>query len=314
MTKTVFIDGESGTTGLQVRERLARHQQIDVVSIDPALKRDSDEKRRLMRGVDVTVLCLPDTAAKEAAALAQEVGCRVLDASSAHRTAEGWVFGLPELDNKQRDAIASAQCVANPGCYATGAILMLAPLVSAGVLSADDVYAINAVSGYSGGGKQLIERFESGDSPNPAVACYGLNFQHKHVREIQALSGLVKEPIFIPSVGDYRQGMLVSIPLQDVDAQKLDRLQSVLEGAYERESFVSVKPFNTLDEDTAPYLTPHGLEGSNEAELHLFGADDGTRGLLVAKLDNLGKGASGAAVQNLNLMLGLEESLGVDIR
>ncbi|WP_111413660.1 N-acetyl-gamma-glutamyl-phosphate reductase [Billgrantia lactosivorans] len=312
--KSVFIDGESGTTGLQVRERLARHPQIEVVSIDPELKRDANEKRRLMREVDVAVLCLPDAAAKEAAALAQEVGCRVLDASSAHRTAEGWVFGLPELNDQQRVAIARAQCVANPGCYATGAILMLAPLVSAGVLSADDIYAINAVSGYSGGGKKLIERYESGESQNPAVAAYGLNFQHKHVREIQVLSGLHHAPIFIPSVGDYRQGMLVSIPLQEVSGRQLDRLQGTLETSYRAEDFVKLQDFNKVDPDTAPFLTPHGLDGSNEVHIHLFGSEDGSRGLLVAKLDNLGKGASGAAVQNLNLMLGLDEFLGVDIR
>ncbi|MGR2739164.1 N-acetyl-gamma-glutamyl-phosphate reductase [Billgrantia sp. Q4P2] len=312
--KSVFIDGESGTTGLQVRERLARHPQIEVVSIDPKLKRDVNEKRRLMREVDVAVLCLPDAAAKEAAALAQEVGCRVLDASSAHRTAEGWVFGLPELNDRQRVAIAGAQCVANPGCYATGAILMLAPLVSAGVLSADDIYAINAVSGYSGGGKQLIERYESGESQNPAVAAYGLDFQHKHVREIQVLSGLAHAPIFIPSVGDYRQGMLVSIPLQEVSGRQLDRLQDTFEASYRAEDFVKLQAFNKVDPDTAPFLTPHGLDGSNEVHIHLFGSEDGSRGLLVAKLDNLGKGASGAAVQNLNLMLGLDESLGVDIR
>ncbi|MBA2779110.1 N-acetyl-gamma-glutamyl-phosphate reductase [Billgrantia kenyensis] len=312
--KSVFIDGESGTTGLQVRERLARHPQIEVVSIDPELKRDANEKRRLMREVDVAVLCLPDAAAKEAAALAQEAGCRVLDASSAHRTAEGWVFGLPELNDRQRVAIAGAQCVANPGCYATGAILMLAPLVSAGVLSADDIYAINAVSGYSGGGKQLIERYESGESQNPAVAAYGLDFQHKHVREIQVLSGLAHAPIFIPSVGDYRQGMLVSIPLQEVSGRQLDRLLDTFEAYYRAEDFVKLQAFNTVDPDTAPFLTPHGLDGSNEVHIHLFGSEDGSRGLLVAKLDNLGKGASGAAVQNLNLMLGLDESLGVDIR
>ncbi|TDO12677.1 N-acetyl-gamma-glutamyl-phosphate reductase [Halomonas ventosae] len=312
--KSVFIDGESGTTGLQVRERLAIHPQIKVVSIDPKLKRDANEKRRLMREVDVAVLCLPDAAAKEAAALAQDVGCRVLDASSAHRTAEGWVFGLPELSDQQRAAIAGAQCVANPGCYATGAILMLAPLVSAGVLSGDDVYAINAVSGYSGGGKQLIERYESGEFQSPAVAAYGLDFQHKHVREIQVLSGLAHAPIFIPSVGAYRQGMLVSIPLQEVSGEKLDCLQGTLEASYRAEDFIKLQTFNKIDPDTAPFLTPHGLDGSNEVHIHLFGSEDGSRGLLVAKLDNLGKGASGAAVQNLNLMLGLDESLGVDIR
>lgn len=311
--KSVFIDGESGTTGLQVRERLARHPQIEVVSIGPELKRDAKEKYRLMREVDVAVLCLPDAAAKESAALAQSVDCRVLDASSAHRTAEGWVFGLPELNEQQRAAIVDAQCVANAGCYASGAILMLAPLVSAGALPPDAVYAINAISGYSGGGKPLIENYESEITQNPAVAAYGLDFQHKHIREIQVLSGLAHAPIFIPSIGNYRQGMLVSIPLPQVNEEQLVLMPDALEQAYHSEDFVIVQPFNKTDPETAPFLTPHGLDGSNEVHLHLFGSEDGTRGLLMAKLDNLGKGASGAAVQNLNLMLGLEESLGVEL-
>ncbi|MDN3526568.1 hypothetical protein QWY79_14955 [Halomonas sabkhae] len=190
---------------------------------------------------------------------------------------------------------------------------MLAPLVSAGVLPSDAVYAINAISGYSGGGKSLIEHYESQVAQNPAVAAYGMDFQHKHIREIQVVSGLIHAPIFIPSVGNYRQGMLVSIPLPQVSEEQLMLMQNALEKAYHSEDFVLVKAFNKLDPETAPFLTPHGLDGSNKVHIHLFGSVDGNRGLLMAKLDNLGKGASGAAVQNLNLMLGLDESLGVEL-
>ena len=301
--KKIFIDGESGTTGLQVRERLANHPEIEIVSIDPAVKRDPEAKKQLMREVDVTVLCLPDDASKEAAKLAQEVGCRVLDASSAHRIADGWVYGLPEIAADQREKIAKADLVSNPGCYATGAIVLLQPLVKAGLLSADGHYSINAVSGYSGGGKNMIEQYET-QSDVPVFASYGLNFGHKHLPEIEKWSGLNNKPIFIPSVGSYAQGMLVSIPVH----QSGEALHTALTKAYEGQSFVQVQPYNEIDPDTAPFITPHDMAGRNEVKVYVFGSSEREQSLLIAKLDNLGKGASGAAVQNLNLMLGLEES------
>ncbi|UUD63494.1 N-acetyl-gamma-glutamyl-phosphate reductase [Pseudomonas seleniipraecipitans] len=300
----IFIDGQAGTTGLQIRQRLANHPQIDVVTIDHDKRRDADAKLALMRSVDVTVLCLPDDAAKETALQAREVGCRVLDASSAHRTASDWVFGMAELAKGQREAIAKAAAVSNPGCYATGAILLLRPLIEAGLLGANRELCINAISGYTGGGTKMVERYQQDDAP--VYAAYGLGFDHKHIPEIQHWSGLQARPIFQPAVGSYDQGMLVMIPLQDSDGVEL---QKALSAYYQGEQFVQVLPYNEIPADTAPFITPHGLNGSNRAELQVYGASSGKQALLVAKLDNLGKGASGAAVQNLNIMLGLDEGL-----
>ncbi|TBU94769.1 N-acetyl-gamma-glutamyl-phosphate reductase [Phytopseudomonas dryadis] len=300
----IFIDGQAGTTGLQIRQRLASHPQIEVVTIDHDKRRDQDAKRELMSSVDVTVLCLPDDAARETATQARAAGCRVLDASSAHRTADGWVFGLAELARGQREAIASASAVSNPGCYATGAILLLRPLIAAGLLSADRDLSINAVSGYTGGGTKMVERYQQDDAP--VYAAYGLGFDHKHIPEIQHWSGLQARPIFQPAVGSYDQGMLVMIPLQGSNGAAL---QQALSDYYQGEQFVQVLPYNEIPADSAPFVTPHGLNGSNRAELQVYGSASGQQALLVAKLDNLGKGASGAAVQNLNIMLGLEEGL-----
>lgn len=305
----IFIDGESGTTGLQIRARLRNHPHIEVVSIDHEKRRDIDAKRRLMQSVDVTVLCLPDDAAKESAALAIDAGCRVLDASSAHRTAAGWVFGMPELCPGQRDAMRDAAQVSNPGCYATGAILLLRPLIDDGLLDADVAYPITAVSGYTGGGTKLIDKYEAASAQPPSFAAYGLDFSHKHIPEIQTWSRLAARPFFLPSVGNYRQGMLVFIQVAHERDDRSTQFQHALERRYKGERFVEVCPYNEIDPDTAPYLTPHSMEGSNSVRLNVFGAKDGSKSLLVAKLDNLGKGASGAAVQNLNVMLGLDEGI-----
>jgi len=310
--KKIFIDGETGTTGLQVRQRLQGHPGIEVLGIDPADKRDPEAKRRLMQAADVSVLCLPDDAARESCVLAADTGCRVLDASTAHRTADGWVYGLPEMSADQRSAIGNAQRVSNPGCYPTGVILLLRPLLTTGLLSPSGFYAINAISGYSGGGKGLIERYESDDGA-PRFAAYGLDFSHKHLPEIQRWSGLDRQPVFIPSVGHYAQGMLIFIPVRTSEGISVAQLHDQLMRTYLAEAFVKVQPFNEITEDTAPFITPHGLDNSNRVELSVFGSPDQRSGLLVAKLDNLGKGASGAAVQNLNLMLGFPEHLGVDL-
>ena len=310
--KKVFIDGETGTTGLQVRDRLVNHPHISIISIDPAKKRDVEEKRRLMKEADVTVLCLPDAAAKDSVVLAKEEGCRILDASSVHRVADGWVYGLPELDITQRAKIKDAQFVSNPGCYPTGAILLLKPLIEAGLLSGSDDYSINAISGYSGGGNALIDRYENTQDA-PAFGAYGLTFNHKHLPEIKTWSGLDKAPIFVPSVGSFSQGMLTFLPIQLKGETTMAQLQTKLAEIYANDTFVTVNDFNAVVDHSAPFLTPHGLENTNQVELSVLSSPDNTSGVLAAKLDNLGKGASGAAVQNLNIMLGFDESTAVNL-
>lgn len=303
----VFIDGQAGTTGLQIQQRLARHPQIELLSIDEAQRKDAAARQALMKQADVSILCLPDAAAREAVALADEVGARVLDASSAHRVEAGWVYGLPELATDQREKIRAASHVSNPGCYATGAIALLAPLTQSGLLKADRPLAINAVSGYSGGGKAMIEKYQQAGT---GFAAYGLGFDHKHLKEIQAWSGLSSRPIFQPSVGNYAQGMLVFIPLDDVDGEALHQ---ALADFYHGQRFIHVTALNSLDADTAPYLLPEALNNTNNMELFVFCHAQQRQSILVARLDNLGKGASGAAVQNLNLMLGLPEETCVDL-
>lgn len=308
MTARIFIDGEAGTTGLVIRDMLKDREDVTVVSIDPALRKDEKAKAELMASVDLVVLCLPDDAAKQSAALVASLGeraPRLLDASTAHRVAPDWVFGFPELDEKQSELIRQAPRVANPGCYATGAIALLRPLTDRGLIPADFPITINAVSGYSGGGKSMIEAYEARTAPD--FELYALGLEHKHLPEIQRYSGLSRRPIFVPSVADFRQGMLVSIPLHlDVLPGKVsgEALERALSEHYSGGEYVSVVPLAALNGEGGK-LEAQALNDSNRMELRVYSNSARGHAVLVARLDNLGKGASGAAVQNLELMLGL---------
>lgn len=302
----VFIDGEAGTTGLTLRRRLAEVREIVLESLPEATRKDPRERQRTMAKVDLVALCLPDAAAREAVALADELGPKapkILDASSAHRVDPAWVYGFPEIAPGQAERIAKASRVSNPGCYPTGAIALLRPLVDAGLIPADQPLAISATSGYSGGGKSMIGTHET--TGGPAFELYALGLAHKHVPELQRYAGLSRRPIFLPAVGHYRQGMLVAIPLH-LDClpgkPRAADLAAALVRHYEGASHVRVLP--------APEggrLEPEALNGTDVLELRVVANEAEHQAVLLARLDNLGKGAAGGAVQNILLMLGLAE-------
>ncbi|GBQ07362.1 N-acetyl-gamma-glutamyl-phosphate reductase [Saccharibacter floricola] len=302
MTTRIFIDGEAGTTGLGIRRRLEElpsNYGFELLSIDPALRKEADARRAMMEQADITVLCLPDDAAREAVAIGQETRTRFLDASTAHRVDPAWVYGLPELNEQHSQKIAQARFVSNPGCYATGAIALLHPLVDAGLIPMDHPVSINAVSGYSGGGRKMVEDHER--EGGPAFMLYGLSLNHKHLPEITHYSGLARHPLFVPSVGHFPQGMIVSIPLHLVTLPGCplpEELHDALSKAYAGAKTIRVC-------ESEPSLLADTLAGRDDMELRVHG--QGGHAVLTARLDNLGKGASGAAVRNLLLMSGEEK-------
>ncbi len=315
MAPKVFIDGEAGTTGLQIRERLEGRRDITLVSIDSARRKDPAARKEVLNSVDAVLLCLPDDAAREAVALIENKHVKVIDASTAHRTAPDWTYGFPEISRERAHEIARSSRVSNPGCYPTGVIALLRPLIAAGLLPQDHPISIHAISGYSGGGKALIAAFE--DESDAAYTraphrIYATALEHKHVPEIMAECGLSARPIFMPSYGRYRQGMLVEIPLHLAllgGSPGLEDVHAILRDAYAGARFVEVA---SMEEARAVQtLDPEGLNGTNRLKLFVFGSERHKQARLVALLDNLGKGASGAAVQNLNLMLCLDEGAGL---
>lgn len=307
MSASVFIDGAAGTTGLEILDRLSGRREFSLIMLDDAQRKSADARRDAFHAADFAILCLPDEAATEAVALAEGANVRIIDASSAHRVTPGWTYGFPEIVG--RNAVASAGRITNPGCYPSGFIALIAPLVRAKMLPSEWGYTVNAVSGYSGGGKALIARFE--DDTDIAFRTYGLGLEHKHVPEMREYAGLTVDPLFSPSVVPAMRGMIVEVPLQlhcMPTAREPDALRDCLANFYAGSPLVTVHA-----ETPGELLLRRSMLPSDRLDLHVFGSKDGSQTRLVAMLDNLGKGASGAAVQNLNLMAGLEETAGLSL-
>jgi N-acetyl-gamma-glutamyl-phosphate reductase len=309
MVAKIFIDGEAGTTGLQIRERLAGRRDLEVLSIAADRRKDQDERKRLLNAADVAILCLPDDAAKQSVALIENDSTRVIDASTAFRVDPDWAYGFAEMDRAQSGRIAAARFVANPGCWPQGLIAGVRPLIEAGLLPAQMRLSYNGISGYSGGGKAMIAEYEAAGASASHFMPYGLTFNHKHVPEMTLYTGLAQAPLFVPTVGDFAQGMTTFVPLQLGDLDRVptgQQLHAALADHFAAipQSFVAVAPF-APETGKTPALDPQAHNGSNRLSLHVFANDARAQAVIVAVYDNLGKGASGAAVQNLNLMLGV---------
>lgn len=305
MKPKIYIDGKDGTTGLQIYDRLAARSDIDLLLIDEAKRKDNAERAKLMNAADIVFLCLPDAAAIEAVTLVTNPGTRIIDASTAHRTAEGWVYGFAELKPGQRAAIQSAKRVANPGCHATGFISIAAPLVQSGVLPADAKLTCFSLTGYSGGGKKMIAEYETNKTePLYSPRIYGLNLAHKHLPEMQKLSGLTVAPVFLPVVDDYYKGMATTVMLH-ADAHEV---HAALSAHYAGQKAVTVAPFG----GDQPMIAGNAMAGKDSLTLIVCGSEDEKRASVTSVFDNLGKGASGAAVQNMNIMLGFDEMKGLE--
>ncbi len=311
MSSTVFVDGQEGTTGLRIHEYLAQRPDIEVLRIAPEKRKDAAERARLLNAADVAFLCLPDAAAKEAAALVTNPRTCLIDASTAHRTAPGWVFGLPELAAGQRDALRASKRIANPGCHASAFILLLRPLVDAGLVPAAHALSASSITGYSGGGKKMIEDYEAGGQPAlTSPRPYALTLAHKHVPEMMAHTGLTAPPIFMPIVGNFYKGLSVSVPLQlRALGTTAEAVQQAFETRYAGERFIRVMPLRDPTTLESGFFDVQACNDSNRVDLFVFAND--TQAIVMARLDNLGKGASGAAVQAMNLHLGLDEGLGL---
>ena len=303
MTARVFVDGAHGTTGLEIRDRLADRRDISLIVLDEAQRRDAAARERALKEADFAILCLPDDAAREAVALAGDAPVRFIDASTAHRTDPAWVYGFPELSSDQRSAIAAARMVSNPGCYPTGFLALVRPLVDAGLIDPATPFTVNATSGYSGGGKAMIGDFENGTEAT-AFRAYAMGLEHKHVAEMQAHAGLLHPPLFTPAVARTYRGMIVEVPL--TEAPPIAQLHDALDSFYKGAALVSV-----VHGDPADVVRIEENADSDRMTLRVFGNDARRHARLVATLDNLGKGASGAAVQSLNIMAGLDETAGL---